>query len=707
MKKLFCILLAVLMFSAAFAEGNMPAPEGKWYVNQVIIDGKTYDVSMSSNKTIVEFEDSNAGVIYSTLDPEKKSMMWMGNSSGISVMGPLYGSENILLNGSFRDDELVLSEDHAAYVLNRTTSSVNYGIPYGMCMEFAYAVPEDAALSDEELTDRITAIIVSRLNRSGYTKAYANRTDDGTIRVKVEDTQDESLADLLTKRGKLEFKNPSGEIFMTGDMVQSAEYYYADGDHQVAFELTEEGAAIFADETARDIGMEISIWLDDEMLIAPTVQTPITNGYGIINGLGSRERANRIAVQIQSGVLPVELKLLWLIRIYDVPGTHGITVEARDRERESQIIALRLGDDVVTKTELKEKIEAKLEETALLYSFYGMSYDPTSEEARREAQETVINELKEGMALNAKIRELNLDDLSEEDLDQIRENARKTYDEDLEMVKAYYLTDEELQLEGDALREAAVNRLAAMGYEYESYEETARTEFMSNRIREYIVKDVAVTDEDIQEEYDRRVDADKEQYADNAGAWADASVNGTTLYYAPAGVRRIKNILIKFTDDDQEQLDTGNDAPEILEAAYSHIDEEADRILADLAAGADWDTLMAAKTQDPGMQGNSDMAVHGYAVAAGMTRFDPAFVDAAMALEKVGDISGKIRSEYYGYYIIRYAYDEPEGAVALDNVRDTIVEELLADKQAQTYHDTVKQWTDEAAFEINLDGFSE
>jgi len=94
---------------------------------------------------------------------------------------------------------------------------------------------------------------------------------------------------------------------MTGDMVKTATYYYADGDHQIAFTLTDEGAKIFGDVTASSIGQTIAIYLDGEQLIAPTVQSAITNGSGVINGLGSAERATSIAAKIQSGALPLEL----------------------------------------------------------------------------------------------------------------------------------------------------------------------------------------------------------------------------------------------------------------------------------------------------------------------------------------------------------------------------------------------------------------
>ena len=97
----------------------------------------------------------------------------------------------------------------------------------------------------------------------------------------------------------------------------------------------------------------------------------------------------------------------------------------------------------------------------------------------------------------------------------------------------------------------------------------------------------------------------------------------------------------------------------------------------------------------------------GYAVAADMTGFDPAFVEAAMALEKVGDVSGKVKGDSYGYYIIRYVSDSVEGPIALEEVKETLQSSLLSTKQNTTYNDTLQGWVDAADFKVNLDALKD
>ena len=117
----------------------------------------------------------------------------------------------------------------------------------------------------------------------------------------------ETKQTLIGTQGELRFLDPQGNVFMTGSMVESAEYECMEGDHRIIFTLTDEGAQIFADMTMIYMGMAISIFMDEELLLAPVVQAPITEGAGMINGLKSAGQARQIAAWIQSGALPMVL----------------------------------------------------------------------------------------------------------------------------------------------------------------------------------------------------------------------------------------------------------------------------------------------------------------------------------------------------------------------------------------------------------------
>lgn len=440
----------------------------------------------------------------------------------------------------------------------------------------------------------------------------------------------------------------------------------------------------------------------------------------------------------------------------------GCSLIVKDEAVDNATVIIKMGDKEITKETVKKETQNQLDSMAYYYSLYGYSYDTSDAEHIAEAQQDAIDNLKNDLALTAKAKELGLDQLTDEELETVKTEAQKSFDDAVDYVKTYMLTDTE-GMDEEAIKQAADEKIKELGYSLDNYIETETKSLIDNKLRDYAIKDVTVTDEEIQADYEEHVAEDKETYAEDAGTWASEANNATTLYYTPAGIRRVKQILIKFKDEDQTAIDEANnklteantarttaqakvdsanetlgtegiddetktkaeadlnaahaeleeadkaitDAAQALtearDKAFANLDEETDAILAQLAEGADWQTLMDEKNQDPGMKNNEK----GYAVSADMTDFDSAFVEAAMALEKPGDISGKVKGTSYGYYIIRYESDEPEGPVALDAVKEEISSSLLSSKQSETYEAAVEKWVEEAGITVDLNALKD
>lgn len=433
----------------------------------------------------------------------------------------------------------------------------------------------------------------------------------------------------------------------------------------------------------------------------------------------------------------------------------------KDEAVDNATVIIKMGDTKITKAEVKKEMSEQMFQMEQYYAMFGQPFDSSDPEIIQMIRESAVESIKERLAKEAKVKELGLE-LTAEEEEEAKATAQETYNSYLESVKSGELADS--GLEGEELDKAAAEKLAEYGQAYtlEGLIEEQRTTALNKKLREYVTKDIVVADDEIQAEYDTRVENDKATYGENPGSYASAVNNGTTVYYAPAGVRRVKQILTKFKDEDQaaineaqtalddanaavsaanakiesaqstidtegveesvkeeaeanlkaanEELENANkaveDATKALEEAtakaYENIDPDADGILASLGEGADWQTLMDEKNQDPGMKDNEK----GYAVAAGMTNFDPAFVEAAMALEKPGDYSEKIKGSY-GYYIIRYESDEPEGPIALDNVKESISNTLLSNKQSETYNAALEQWVADAGFKVDMNSLKD
>lgn len=99
---------------------------------------------------------------------------------------------------------------------------------------------------------------------------------------------------------------------LTGKQLKSAgvDFDPQTGSPIVSLELNDEGAKLFADITKRNIGKPVAIFLDGEPISIPTVQNEIRGGKAIITGQFSVVEAKTLAQRMQSGALPVPIKLI-------------------------------------------------------------------------------------------------------------------------------------------------------------------------------------------------------------------------------------------------------------------------------------------------------------------------------------------------------------------------------------------------------------
>lgn len=116
--------------------------------------------------------------------------------------------------------------------------------------------------------------------------------------------------------GSYVYKTPTGDtetVLMDGSYVKSAEagvYQDDSGTSQyvVNLEFTEEGVEKFAEITTQYLNQTVSIWMDDIMLSAPTVNATITDGKAQISGDFTAEEATQLADKITAGALPFQLE---------------------------------------------------------------------------------------------------------------------------------------------------------------------------------------------------------------------------------------------------------------------------------------------------------------------------------------------------------------------------------------------------------------
>ncbi len=175
----------------------------------------------------------------------------------------------------------------------------------------------DTSVDDfDEKMDGAMLVLRDRLDAKGFTEATVTR--QGTDRIRVEipinstsEMQDPNeVAEFIGTPAKLEFVDPNGETILEGGDIQKAETVQNSQtlEYAVSFELTQEGAEKFAEATQEFLNQTIAITIDGETISAPTVNSVIANGRGEITGDFTMEEAQDLAMQIESGALPLDLQ---------------------------------------------------------------------------------------------------------------------------------------------------------------------------------------------------------------------------------------------------------------------------------------------------------------------------------------------------------------------------------------------------------------
>jgi preprotein translocase subunit SecD len=122
-----------------------------------------------------------------------------------------------------------------------------------------------------------------------------------------------------------------GPVEITGDAIDKATAAYNSGSQtsvgqgwEIQFTLTGPGSDTFADVTTRLQGRQLAIVVDDQVISAPTVQSAITGGNGVITGSFTEARAKDLATQLNAGALPVELTTQQVLTVSPTLGDESL-----------------------------------------------------------------------------------------------------------------------------------------------------------------------------------------------------------------------------------------------------------------------------------------------------------------------------------------------------------------------------------------------
>ncbi|MGI5848950.1 MAG: peptidylprolyl isomerase [Christensenellales bacterium] len=207
-----------------------------------------------------------------------------------------------------------------------------------------------------------------------------------------------------------------------------------------------------------------------------------------------------------------------------------------------------------------------------------------------------------------------------------------------------------------------------------------------------LVGDIKPTEQDVKAKYDENVASDKETIGADPTIYISDFLYGSTAYYVPAGVRWVKQVLIAFDEDTKNAISTlreagYNDQADVVQQnGLQQIRQNAEDVLSKLQSGGlTFDQAIEQYNEDPGMNAK------GYPIVEGTTDYVKSFTQAAMSLENIGTRTDLVPSDF-GYHIIEYTADEPEGAVSFDNVKDEIYDELQHSLQGNAWSALIGEW---------------
>ena len=164
---------------------------------------------------------------------------------------------------------------------------------------------------DQDSVDRVKQIIDRRVNELGLTEPLIQQEGANRIIVELPGISDpEKAVALLGKTALLEFRDEAGKVGLTGKDLKNSQAQVNGQQNVIALEFSDEGAKKFEDMTRKNVNRKIGIYLDNELLTDPMVNEAITGGKVVITGQRDLQEAQRIALLLRSGVLPVKVEIL-------------------------------------------------------------------------------------------------------------------------------------------------------------------------------------------------------------------------------------------------------------------------------------------------------------------------------------------------------------------------------------------------------------
>lgn len=321
-----------------------------------------------------------------------------------------------------------------------------------------------------------------------------------------------------------------------------------------------------------------------------------------------------------------------------------------------------------------------------MQSIYG-TYDVSTDEAYRAFQDMVFDSIINSMLPIYVAKQAGVTLTAEEEAEvqeSLQQEIDSLYESYADDVDASITDEDEKRAEEEKLLLAD---LKANGLTYDKYiksiEDSLRDEAIANKYIESLLAEVTVTDDDVQAYYDEQLAYYQERYEEDPANYFDdysSFLNGGSQpLVVPEGYNYYKHILVLDAEEGEDK-----DVDAIVAEIYAKIE-----------AGEDFDALIEEYGEDPGMQ-NEPYKTEGYILSeANASDYYEEFSAAALALENEGDITPEAVQSSKGKHIIKKCGPVEAKTVTLDEVKDTIREQVETERKNDLYQEYLAQWKEE------------
>lgn len=310
----------------------------------------------------------------------------------------------------------------------------------------------------------------------------------------------------------------------------------------------------------------------------------------------------------------------------------------------AQIVATYGEDGVIWLEDMQEQYAA----AAAQYSGYGI--DLVGMGLADLLKQNLAESAVEAAVLEAKAAELGLDQLDEEATAAMEEEAQAAMDFYID----YYLTNAYPDTEAtEEMIAEAETYWQTQNINYDEALASIKKTAVMDALYAEVTKDISISEEDIQAQYEAMIADQKALYTDDPGAFG-SNYGSENIAYVPEGYRAVKQVLVGFNDEQSAQysslqsslsalnnelaaLETAEEGAEVrtaeeinadisacamqIEALYAELTPTVEEVVNAFNAGTPIEELIEKYNTDPGMF-NQPHATIGYAVSAATENYE-------------------------------------------------------------------------------------